>query len=315
LLESGVPLDYRRLLVASSKKVYGTFCSMKGQSDMLRNRICKDAGFTLTGFIAGIALLLILGFAKDRDENEKEILPKNTFGDLRIVTESLKRSDSKGMMTLRKGGMPIIFIYINDANEVDRFAIVNGAHGLLALGRLGKSGISEFAVYGNEVHDGGRTPVLLMVASDKPGVWHKVRYSPTFPVHEEGKLKLYRTVGELYEDLDFDGQFDLKEIHDSKSAIISQSIFLKDEWRELGRMDSDGRFNKRRGAFDPNDLSAYTEGVDTGKGTYFDFVWGKGWQERPEKPSEAGTKEMSHEKAGAEGQPWPGPRVSPYFKL
>ena len=53
-------------------------------------------------------------------------------------------------------------------------------------------------------------------------------------------------------------------------------------------MDSNGRFNKQRGAFDPNDLSAYTENVDTGKRTYFHFVWGKGWQERPKKPSEAG---------------------------
>jgi len=251
---------------------------------MLRNRIYKNVGLALTGFMAGIALMLILGFAKDRDEGEKEILPKNTFGDLRIVTAPLERSDSKGAMTLRKGDMPIIVIYTNDANEVDRFAIVNGTHGLLALGRVGVSGISEFGVYGNEVHDGRRTPALVMVASDKPGVWHKVRYAPRAPVFDEGKLTYFRAVGEEYDDLDFDGQFDLKSIYDDRSAIISQSIFLKDEWRELGRMDSNGRFNKRRGTFDPNDQSAYIEDVDTGKRTYFDFVWGKGWQERPRRP-------------------------------
>jgi hypothetical protein len=255
---------------------------------MLWNQIGRKAGFALTGFVAGITLMLALGAAKDRDKNEKEILPKNTFGDLRIVTEPVQRSDTKAVMTVYKGDTPIVLIFMNDANEVDRFGVVNGKHGMLALGRLGKSSISEFAVYGNDVHDGGRTPALSMVASDKPGVWHKVRYAPRVPVFAAGTLISFRSVGEEYDDLDFDGQFDLKSIYDDKSAIISQSILLKGEWRELGRLDSNGRFIKRRGCFDLNDHSAYSDDLDTGKTTYFDFVWGKGWQERPEKPSEAG---------------------------
>ena len=89
----------------------------------------------------------------------------------------------------------------------------------------------------------------------------------------------YRAVGEVYHDLDFDGQFDAKEIWDDKSVVISQSIFIKGEWRELGRLDGSGQFNKRAGGFDPENLR-HTQEIDGGKKTYFDFVAGKGWSER-----------------------------------
>jgi hypothetical protein len=248
---------------------------------MWKYRAGWNAGFAVAGFVAGIGLMLALGFAKDPNESEKEILPKNTFSDLRITVMPLKQKDINAAMTIYKGDTPIIIIYRNDSNEVDRFGIANGRHGILALGGLAKSGISKFGVYGNEVHGGRRTPVLTMVASDKPGVWYKVRYAPTFiPVYDGGKLTRYRTVGELYTDLDFDGQFDAKEIWNDKSVIVSESILIKGEWRELGRMDSNGRFSKRAGAYDPNDLSAFTEDVDGGNKTYFDFVPGKGWRQR-----------------------------------
>ncbi len=248
---------------------------------MRRHQAHWNAGFAMTGFAAGIMLMLVLGSAKGRKEDEKDILPRNTFGDLRIVTTPVERSGSKDSMAICKGDIPIIFIYMNDSNEIDRFGISNGKQGILAVGWLTKSGISKFAVYGNEVHGGRRTPVLSMVASDKPGVWHKARYAPAFtPVYDDGKLTRYRAVGELYEDLDFDGQLDAKQIWNDRSVVVSESIFIKGEWRELGRVDSKGRFNKRVGAYDPNDLSAYTEDVDGGNRTHFDFVPGKGWRER-----------------------------------
>jgi hypothetical protein len=248
---------------------------------MLRNQTSNKAGFAVIGFFAGIVLILALGSAKNRREDKKEALPKNTFGDLRITTELPARNDSKKAMTIYKGDTPIILIFTNDSNEVDRFAITNGTRGLLALGRLGESRISQFAVYGNEVHGGRRMPVLTMVPSDKPGVWHKVRYAPASrPVYDEGKLTSYRAVGELYEDLDFDGQFDAKQIWDDQSVVVSESIFVNGQWKELGRVDSKERPNQRVGAYDPNSLSAYTRDVGGGKQTDFDFVWGKGWQER-----------------------------------
>ena len=121
---------------------------------MLRNRICKNAGLVLMGLVAGTALTLVLGFAKNRDEDEKDILPRNTFGDLRIVTVPVERSGSDKGMALCKGDIPIILVYTNDSNEVHHFAITNGKHGTLAVGDLTRSGISKFGVYGSEVHDG-----------------------------------------------------------------------------------------------------------------------------------------------------------------
>ena len=253
---------------------------------MLRNRICKNAGFAVAGFVGGIVLMLALGFAKDPNEGEKEILPRNTYGDLRIVTTLLDRSDTKDGMAIYKGDIPIIFLYRNDSNEIDRFALTNGEKGLLALGRLAKSGISEFGVYGNKVHDSGRSPVLFLKTSDKPGVWCPARYAPTVAgvYDEKGKLVHWCAIGEVYFDLDFDGQFDAKEILDDKSVVVSQSIFIKDQWRELGTLDR----KERIGGFDPETLSADTRERGSRKTTYFDFVGGKGWQERSEKPGETG---------------------------
>jgi len=253
---------------------------------MPRNRICKNAGFALTGFVAGITLMLALGFAKDPNEGEKEILPKNAFGDLRIVTVPLDRSDTKDAMLIYKGDVPIIHIYRNDANEVHRFALSNGEKNVLAFGNLVKSGISEFVVYGNEVHSGRRTPVLYLKSSDKPGVWRPTTYIPSVvPVYDEkGTLVRWRMIGEAYFDLDFDGQFDAKLIWNDKSVVVSGSIFIKGQWREIGTLDG----KERIGAFDPETLSADTRERGSKKTTYFDFVWGKGWQERSQEGASQG---------------------------
>jgi hypothetical protein len=247
--------------------------------------IGKNAGFALTGFVAGIILMLALGFAKGPNKGEKEILPRNSFGDLRIVTAPLERSDAvNAAMVIYKGDIAILTLLRNDSNEVDGFGVTNGENNLLAFGRFARSGISEFYVYGNEVHDGPRAPVLFLTPSDKPGVWHPARYAPTVaPVYDEkGKLVRWRAIGEVYFDLDFDGQFDAKEILNDKSVAVSQSIFIKDQSRELVNLDR----KERIGGFDPETQTADTRERGSKKTTYFDFVGGKGWQERSEKPGE-----------------------------
>lgn len=253
---------------------------------MLWNQIGKKAAFALTGFVAGITLMLALGSAKDREENEKEILPKNVFGDLRITTRPAKIDNINGVMAIYKGDRPIIYLYRNDANEVGGYGLTNGQDDILAVGQLSKTGISDFLLYGNKVHDAQRTVVLVMQASDKPGVWRQVSYGLTVPDDNR-----HRFVGDVYVDLDVDGRFDAKDVFNDKSAVISQSIFINGEWRELGRLDSNGQFTKRVkrvGSFDDKNLTAFTREVDSRKKTYFDFVWGKGWQERSEKPGETG---------------------------
>ena len=253
---------------------------------MLRNQIGKNAGVAVAGFVAGITLMLALGFAKDPNKGEKEILPKNVFGDVQIVTVPLDRSYAKDAMVICKGDVAIFTLLRNDANEVDRFGLTHGENNVLAFGNLAKSGISEFVVYGNKVHDSPRAPVLFVKSSDKPGVWRPAMYAPTVAAvyDEKGTLVRWRVIGEAYFDLDFDGQFDAKLIWNDKSVVVSGSIFIKGQWRELGT--TDGR--ERIGAFDPETQTADTRERGSKKTTHFDFVWGKGWQERSEKPGETG---------------------------
>ena len=80
--------------------------------------------------------------------------------------------------------------------------------------------------------------VLFLKSSDKPGVWRPATYAPTVAAvyDEKGTLVRWRAIGETYFDLDFNGQFDAKEIFNDKSVVVSQSIFVKDQWRELGTL-------------------------------------------------------------------------------
>ena len=78
-------------------------------------------------------------------------------------------------------------------------------------------------------------------------------------------------IGETYLDFDLDGQFDAKEVLNEKSVVVSGSIFIQGQWREIGTLD--GR--ERTGAFDLEALTANTRERGSKKTTYFDFVWGQ----------------------------------------
>lgn len=244
---------------------------------MLGNRIGKNAVLVLTGFVSGCILMLAVGLAQKHDEGEKEILPGNVFRDLRITCVPLEEDDIRGAMAIYKGDRPIIYLYRNDANEVGGYGLTNGQDDILAVGQFSKAGISNFVLYGNKVRDAQRTVVLVMQASDKPGVWRLASYGLTVPDDNR-----HRFVGDVYVDLDCDGRFDGKQVFNDKSAIVSESISMNGEWRELGRLDSNGQFAKTKGSFDEKDLTAFTEDMDSGKKSYFDFVPGQGWQERPQ---------------------------------
>jgi len=256
---------------------------------MLWHRFGKNLGLILMGLVTGFVLTLVLGFADSPTGAHRET-PQSTYGDLRIITVPLDRDDARDSMVIYKGDVPIIHLFRTDSNEVNLFGINNSVHGKLALGCLTKAGISEFTLFGNKVREGMQMPVFTMNASDKPGVWNKVRYTPTVAgIYDKGKLVSYRVVGEVYHDIDFDGQFDAKSIYDEKLVVCSESIFIDGQWLELGYREPNGRW-KREGFFEADKSRAYT--MDGAKKVYFDFVWGKGWHRRPE-----GDVPKSHQKA------------------
>lgn len=246
---------------------------------MLSHDFCTNASLVAIGLMAGVAMVPMLG--SSAANNGTETFAEGTFGDIRLVTVPLETSDTRAVMTLLKGDVPIIHLYRNDANEVDRFAVANGAHGTVALGRLTEAGISEFVLHGNEVHNGLRMPVLTIDASARPGVWHKARYTPTVGgVYSDGKLISYRVVGEVYHDIDFDGQFDARDVYDKESIVTSQCIFIDGQWIELARRDVDGEW-RRLGRFETGELEAFT--IEGDSKVSFDFVCGGGWHKRAKK--------------------------------
>ncbi len=91
-------------------------------------------------------------------------------------------------------------------------------------------------------------------------------------------------VGEAYEDLDFDGQFDAKRVYNAKSEIIAQAIYLDGTWKEILRINDDGLFLKI-GKYYADDGTAFsTEGEQR---THYVFKSGAGWKvERTDRASD-----------------------------
>jgi hypothetical protein len=80
--------------------------------------------------------------------------------------------------------------------------------------------------------------------------------------------------------IDFDGQFDAKSLYNEDFNIISQSIYVEGNWKELGRRDPQGNFHQT-GSYIVE--QSYAFNVENGKNIEYDFVFGKGWKRRTAK--------------------------------
>lgn len=254
---------------------------------MLRSRLSGAVGTLIVGFILGISLMLVMGVdeaitnhKKTVSDNEKTILEPGVFGDIRISISKIEDVEAKDVLTVFKGEYPFFLVYKNPNGEVFGFALADGNEGILALSNFNKGRIADFVVYGNKVHDNKRMPVFFLEASETHGVWHKVRYSSTSRAIRDGdKVMTYKIIGEVYIDIDFDGEFDARQLWDKDSKIVSESIFVNGRWLELSKRTSNGDFTKL-GHIEIEKSEAFT--VKDNKKVYYDFEFGKGWKKRVE---------------------------------
>ncbi|MGD2093815.1 MAG: hypothetical protein PVH77_02285 [Phycisphaerales bacterium] len=250
---------------------------------MLMSILKKNSVKMSFSFLMGAMVVLIFGFQDNKGVMDLEQIKEITYADISIDivddVNYLGQPDIVEYLRIKKKDYPFIYLFKNPSNKIVKWNIVNGKEGPLAFSKFDKDRISEFSIYGNKVHDKRRMPVFFLRASDKPGVWQKAMYTPTLKaIEEKGKLISYRAIGEWYEDIDFDGQFDAKRIYNEESEIVYEYIFVNGEWLTLDDRDLKEKMTKI-GHYSLDRLDAVT--FDGKQKTYYDFEIGKGWKKRP----------------------------------
>ena len=141
------------------------------------------------------------------------------------------------------------------------------------MASFGQERLSDLIIYGRET-----MPVEFAIANDEPEGWGSVRYVRTTPEYDRsGALMRYRPIGEMYIDIDFDGQFDAKDIYNDQSERLSQWVFMDGGWKCLGTFDPPTGW-REPGYVGVNTRTAIYR--EDGREQHLDFVPGLGWKAR-----------------------------------
>lgn len=240
-----------------------------------RNRVT----FFLLGCLTTAAVLITGVSHSGTDPSSGVTSQVAMLADLRIESRDIQHADARRFFALLKNGKPLLLLYENHSGEVDKFSITNCSNEIVAVGELDDEHISTFAVYGNPVGKKKRTPVLLLNGWDTSGCWECATYTATQP---RGDKDYFPIVGDMYQDIDVDGQFDAKRVYNARSKVVSESIFLEGSWKEICRVNEDGLFLKI-GQLRSEDRKAFlTQGEQR---THYVFHPGVGWRIDSTEPS------------------------------
>ncbi|MGD2093814.1 MAG: hypothetical protein PVH77_02280 [Phycisphaerales bacterium] len=250
---------------------------------MLKSIVKKNSVKMSFSFLMGIMFVLTIAPKENKDIIDLAHTKEVTYADLKInvVVDNPNNPDDDivEFLCIQKNDYPFIYLYKNSSNKIVHFVIADGKEEIIARSAFDKDRISQFLIYGNKVHDKRRMPVFAFRASNEPGVWQKVQYIPSSKtIIENGEISHYEPIGELYEDIDFDGQFDAKRVISEGYEVVFEYIFINGNWLELDNKGSDEKIRKI-GYYDIDKLGAVTS--DGKQKTYYDFEIGKGWKKRP----------------------------------
>jgi hypothetical protein len=219
---------------------------------------------------------LVLASAANRVRSpEEETTQIGAFADIKIEAIDVNEPTARRVIYLSKNGTTVLELYENPSGAVNRFAVVNGRHGNVGLGELDDAGVSHFSVFGNRLRGQERTAVLFLDASNKtPGQWEPVWYAPTTRREREGKT-YYNITGEVYDDLDFNGQFDAKRVYNSERQLVGMSLYVYSQWQEILRVNADGLFLQVGKYYRDKGTAFSSQGEQR---THYRFEPGVGWQ-------------------------------------
>ena len=236
----------------------------------------RDVIYLVFGLVMGIGGLLVGGASpRQRDDGELLVSP-GQFAD--VTVRVVDDEETGAMLVVSKQERPFLYVYQNESGTAESFGICDGTDALIGLCEFSEGRIGNVGIFGNAVHAETRTPVFSFKASESPGVWKKATYSATrASIHEGEDTEVYIPSGEVYEDIDFDGQFDVRMEMDGDFAVAYQAIYFQGDWQVIG--ESTGNPGAQVfGYYDPNSLEAVTRTRLSNSKTRYRFVRGRGWQ-------------------------------------
>jgi hypothetical protein len=251
---------------------------------VLKSKAIKELMKYLCSFLLGATLVFLFAFKQEQVSSKSSfefgdmkfsvVDTKFTFNDVNVLEKPIKFDQA---LNISKGNSDFIQLFKDPSGKVFSF-LIRDSGDIFVMSHFDKDRISDFSVYGNKVHDNKRMPVFYIKASEKKSIWQSAMYTPSFKkIIKNGMHISYSLNGESYEDIDFNGQFDVKQIWNEKGEIISDSIFLEGKWIELGNTYSDEKLRKK-GYYSFTKSEAKTlSGKDV---IYYDFEYGKGWKKR-----------------------------------
>ncbi|MBA7661042.1 hypothetical protein ES703_69052 [subsurface metagenome] len=162
------------------------------------------------GIVIGVAITILFGLILCYIEGEALSIEPKTFGDIKVwaqkplVAEGTEvpagfYQEAHKLLWMTKDDSPFLMIAQNEAGK---------ATGLYLLKNKDE-------------------PVLCLEPLSSLGKWGRAKYSRG---NGTGKA-----VGDVFVDIDFDGQFDFKLALDSSGNLISRSIFVNGSWQKVDR--------------------------------------------------------------------------------
>jgi len=172
----------------------------KNRGQVMRGR--KGLSHVIIVFIGiaiGIGISLLAGqFLCYADSGTLLSSRPRKFGDIKVLaTENHKNQNVYKTLMMSKNDFPFLAINQNEPDKIDVLVLLNDKE----------------------------KAVLSMKPLDTPGRWGQVMYGRS---NEAGKL-----MGDVFVDIDFDGQFDVKHVMDDKGERVSAFILINDVWQEV----------------------------------------------------------------------------------
>jgi hypothetical protein len=230
-------------------------------------------------FLAGVAVGIgcIWSFAGKGIADGNSPVAKNAesvFGGVRFALADVNDRDwpqVKRDLTIYRNAQRIIDLRMDDQGQIIDCRLWDGQKTFMdaPFGRDGQVNLGFYSPAG--------TASMWSSKSKEADASRSTWYTKTVPEYlSNGQLFRWRPIrGEMYIDIDSDGQFDVKNICNDKSEITSQWVFMDGQWQMLGVFDppkswtAPGLCDDQHGVLREGD-----------KEHHLDFTPGVGWKRR-----------------------------------
>jgi len=174
---------------------------------MEKRRTLSTIVILFIGIVIGFAIVLLIGAIGSYVHPVTSLTWPKKFGDIKIFShkplavEGTIAQDIDEMLVMAKNNTPFLVIFKNKAGKITRLDLLNDKE----------------------------RPVFSIEPLGAPDKWGKAAYRG---YNEAGEL-----AGDDFEDINFDGHFDIRHIFDDTGKKVSRYIYIDQDWKKVDRCD------------------------------------------------------------------------------